>query len=256
LAAPSPETWRCVQTALHRREPRRGERRHRYGFRRQSGTRRLHAARNGERPDHGESGPLRQGPLRPGQGLRAGRAVRRISVCTGDLAGSPIRSIADLVAAARAKPGAVSYGSTGFGGGNHLAGELLALATHTQLTHVPTRAARPRSPTCSAASSRSCSTPSSPRFRKSAPESCVRSRCRARNAPRLFRSAEHAGGGHRGLRYLAVARRARARRNSAGIVNRLNAEILKALNAPECRSAWSRKGATRSSSEPPKTSPR
>ena len=53
------------------------------------------------------------------------------------LASSPIRSIADLVEAARAKPGAVSYGSTGVGGGNHLAGELFALATNTQLTHVP-----------------------------------------------------------------------------------------------------------------------
>jgi tripartite-type tricarboxylate transporter receptor subunit TctC len=53
------------------------------------------------------------------------------------LASSPIRSIADLVDAARAKPGALSYGSTGIGGGNHLAGELLALATGTQLIHVP-----------------------------------------------------------------------------------------------------------------------
>ncbi|MGB7543641.1 MAG: tripartite tricarboxylate transporter substrate binding protein [Burkholderiales bacterium] len=53
------------------------------------------------------------------------------------LAGSPYRSIDDLVAAARARPGALSYGSTGVGGGNHLAGELLALATGTQLIHVP-----------------------------------------------------------------------------------------------------------------------
>ncbi len=53
------------------------------------------------------------------------------------LAGSPFRSIADIVAAARAKPGAISYGSTGIGGGNHLAGELLALSTGTPLTHVP-----------------------------------------------------------------------------------------------------------------------
>jgi len=59
------------------------------------------------------------------------------------LAGSPIKSIADLVEAARAKPGAVSYGSTGVGGGNHLAGELLALATHTQLTHVPYKGSAP-----------------------------------------------------------------------------------------------------------------
>jgi len=53
------------------------------------------------------------------------------------LAGSSIRSIADLVDAARAKPGALSYGSTGVGGGNHLAGELFALATGTRLIHVP-----------------------------------------------------------------------------------------------------------------------
>src|SRR5437899_1677400 len=59
------------------------------------------------------------------------------------LAGSPIKSITDLVEAARARPGAVSYGSTGVGGGNHLAGELFALATGTQLTHVPYKGSAP-----------------------------------------------------------------------------------------------------------------
>jgi tripartite-type tricarboxylate transporter receptor subunit TctC len=59
------------------------------------------------------------------------------------LAASPWKSIADIVAAARAKPGGVSYGSTGVGGGNHLAGELLALATGTQLTHVPYKGSAP-----------------------------------------------------------------------------------------------------------------
>ena len=59
------------------------------------------------------------------------------------LATSPWKSIADIVAAARAKPGAVSYGSTGVGGGNHLSGELFALATGTQLTHVPYKGSAP-----------------------------------------------------------------------------------------------------------------
>jgi tripartite-type tricarboxylate transporter receptor subunit TctC len=59
------------------------------------------------------------------------------------LASSPWKSIADIVASARAKPGAVSYGSTGVGGGNHLAGELFALATGTQLTHVPYKGSAP-----------------------------------------------------------------------------------------------------------------
>jgi tripartite-type tricarboxylate transporter receptor subunit TctC len=50
---------------------------------------------------------------------------------------SPITSFRDLVAQGRAKPGQLSYGSTGIGGGNHLAGELLALMTGAKLTHVP-----------------------------------------------------------------------------------------------------------------------
>jgi tripartite-type tricarboxylate transporter receptor subunit TctC len=53
------------------------------------------------------------------------------------LTSSPLRGIDDIVAAARANPGALTYGSTGVGGGNHLAGELFALKTNTQLTHVP-----------------------------------------------------------------------------------------------------------------------
>ncbi|MDH3064403.1 tripartite tricarboxylate transporter substrate binding protein [Achromobacter insolitus] len=50
---------------------------------------------------------------------------------------SPIRSVDDLIAAARAKPGQVSYGSAGVGAGGHLAGELLAVTTQTQLVHIP-----------------------------------------------------------------------------------------------------------------------
>lgn len=59
------------------------------------------------------------------------------------LAASPYKSIAELAAAARARPGGLSYGSTGVGGGNHLAGELFALATGTQLTHIPYKGSAP-----------------------------------------------------------------------------------------------------------------
>jgi tripartite-type tricarboxylate transporter receptor subunit TctC len=52
-------------------------------------------------------------------------------------AASPIQSVAQLVDMARAAPGKLSYGSTGIGGGGHLAGEALASITGTQLTHVP-----------------------------------------------------------------------------------------------------------------------
>ncbi|MBR0669687.1 Bug family tripartite tricarboxylate transporter substrate binding protein [Neoroseomonas soli] len=50
---------------------------------------------------------------------------------------SPVTTLAEFVAMARANPGAVSYGSTGSGSSMHLAGAMLAAATGTQLTHVP-----------------------------------------------------------------------------------------------------------------------
>jgi len=52
-------------------------------------------------------------------------------------AASPLRSLDDLVRAARAQPGKLSYGSAGIGAGGHLAGELLALMSKTELPHVP-----------------------------------------------------------------------------------------------------------------------
>lgn len=50
-----------------------------------------------------------------------------------------INSLDELVKAAKAKPGALTYGSTGIGQVPHLAGEMLARQTGTQLTHVPYR---------------------------------------------------------------------------------------------------------------------
>lgn len=50
---------------------------------------------------------------------------------------SPIRSLQDLVATAKANPGTVSYGSTGIGGGGHLAGVLFEQLSGARLIHVP-----------------------------------------------------------------------------------------------------------------------
>lgn len=52
---------------------------------------------------------------------------------------SPHRTLADVLAAARARPGSISYGSSGPGTGSHLAGELLAAAAGVELLHVPFR---------------------------------------------------------------------------------------------------------------------
>lgn len=51
--------------------------------------------------------------------------------------GSPIRSIADLVSAAKAKPGELAYGTPGIGSPAHLFSELFAQTAGVQMLHVP-----------------------------------------------------------------------------------------------------------------------
>ena len=49
------------------------------------------------------------------------------------------KSVADLVAAAKAKPGALTFASAGIGSGSHMAGERLRLAAQIDVRHVPFR---------------------------------------------------------------------------------------------------------------------
>lgn len=49
----------------------------------------------------------------------------------------PARSVKDLIALARAKPGAITYASTGILSAPHLGGELISQLAHVQLLHVP-----------------------------------------------------------------------------------------------------------------------
>jgi len=56
---------------------------------------------------------------------------------------SPISSFKDLIAAARAKPGQIAYGSPGSGAVNHLAIEWLASAAGLKLLHVPYKGGAP-----------------------------------------------------------------------------------------------------------------
>jgi tripartite-type tricarboxylate transporter receptor subunit TctC len=51
----------------------------------------------------------------------------------------PAKSLGELVAMAKQKPGALSFGSVGFGSTHHLAGELLNAAAGVEIVHVPYR---------------------------------------------------------------------------------------------------------------------
>ena len=56
---------------------------------------------------------------------------------------SPLKSVSDVIAAAKAKPGKLSFASQGAGTSAHLAGELFKNLTKTDITHIPYRGAGP-----------------------------------------------------------------------------------------------------------------
>jgi tripartite-type tricarboxylate transporter receptor subunit TctC len=58
-------------------------------------------------------------------------------------AGLPAKSVKDLVAMAKAKPGSLNYSSAGQGTTQHLAGELFKLRTGTNIVHVPYKGSSP-----------------------------------------------------------------------------------------------------------------
>jgi tripartite-type tricarboxylate transporter receptor subunit TctC len=55
----------------------------------------------------------------------------------------PAKSVKELIALAKEKPGAIHYGSAGQGSTGHLTAELLAMMANVKLTHVPYRGAAP-----------------------------------------------------------------------------------------------------------------
>lgn len=57
--------------------------------------------------------------------------------------GVPVKTLAELIAYAKANPGKLNYGSPGAGSGNHLAAELFKSITKTHMVHIPYRGAGP-----------------------------------------------------------------------------------------------------------------
>ena len=56
---------------------------------------------------------------------------------------SPYKTVKDLLAAAKAKPGSIPYASTGNGSSNHLSMELFKVMSGTNLNHIPYKGSAP-----------------------------------------------------------------------------------------------------------------
>ncbi len=72
--------------------------------------------------------------------LRDFAPITRLAVVPGALivhASLPAKSVKDVIALARERPGEVTFGSAGMGSGSHLGGELFKLLAHVNMVHVP-----------------------------------------------------------------------------------------------------------------------
>jgi len=55
----------------------------------------------------------------------------------------PVKTVKELVALAKARPGELNYGSSGVGGFGHVSGELFTMMTQTKMTHIPYKSSAP-----------------------------------------------------------------------------------------------------------------
>jgi tripartite-type tricarboxylate transporter receptor subunit TctC len=82
-------------------------------------------------------------PFDPVADLEWISTVSTYGMVVGVRPASPYNSLAELIAAAKAKPGSISFYSVGFGTGHHLVGEWINAATGAGLLHVPYRGSTP-----------------------------------------------------------------------------------------------------------------
>ena len=96
-------------------------------------------------------GTMTIAPNLPGQRLPVDVVTELVPVATLALStyglvvadGHRFRSVADLLAEARARPGALTFASAGIGSAQHLAGELLKRMAAVDIVHVPYRGGAP-----------------------------------------------------------------------------------------------------------------
>jgi len=87
--------------------------------------------------------PAGSAPYDPEKDLAPVSLITRIPSVIATLEKGSIRTVKDIIALAKAKPGQITYGTAGAGSINHLIGELFEHAAGIDLLHVPYKGAGP-----------------------------------------------------------------------------------------------------------------
>jgi tripartite-type tricarboxylate transporter receptor subunit TctC len=148
----------------------------------------------------------------------------------------PVRSIRELIALAKSRPGQIDFASSGTGSSQHLAGELLKSLAHIDIVHIPYKGSPPA--LIDVLGGRvvlMCSTiaPAMPLVKSGKLRAlAVTSLKRSAAAPDIPAVAETGLPGYEATAWQGVLAPARTPRE---IIVRLNTEFLRIINLPEVR---------------------
>jgi len=155
----------------------------------------------------------------------------------------PVRTVKDLIALARARPGQLNYPSAGVGSSSHLAGELLGILTGIKIVHIPYKGGGPamidmisgEMQMMFATMPAAMPHVKSGRVRPVA----VTSARRSQTLPQLPTIAETGVKGYEASTWYGVLAPAKTPR---AVVERLHGEIVKMLAAPDTRERLTAQG--------------
>jgi tripartite-type tricarboxylate transporter receptor subunit TctC len=154
-----------------------------------------------------------------------------------------IRDLDDFVKYAKAKPGSISYGSSGIGGAGHLAGELLKQMAGIDIVHVPYKGGGPAMQGMLGGQVQAIfATPVSAGGQIKAGKIraiATTGTARSIHLPDVPTVAESGYPGYEALNWYAYLAPAATPRP---IIDRLNAELVRALKAPDVREQLDRQG--------------
>jgi tripartite-type tricarboxylate transporter receptor subunit TctC len=155
----------------------------------------------------------------------------------------PVKSLQELIALARARPGALAYGSSGVGGAGHLAAALFQSMTKTRLLHVPYKGGGPAivdliagQVQISFASMPSAATSIRAGRLRALAVSTTRRSPLFPNLPTMSEAGVPVYEAHSWYGFAVAARTA------PGIIARLNKEIVQILHRPDATEAVSKQG--------------
>lgn len=187
-------------------------------------------------------------PLRDFSPITMAVVFANVLVVQPDL---PAKTLAEFVALAKAKPGTITYASSGIGGAGHLAGELLKVVAKIDIVHVPYKGGGPAMQGMLGGQVQAFfATPvsvgghlKSGRVRALATTGPKR----AELLPDVPTVAESGYPGYEAMNWYAYVAPAKTPRP---VIDRLNREIVKALAAPEVIELLKKQGLEPSSSTP------